>query len=174
MIRGKFLLSGDPLCGHVFDIRRRVFVEEMGLYSEETERDEHDRMAVYALILDDSDAPSGTGRLYIDEDGRFAIGRVCVLKDARGRYMGDLIMRMLLYRAEELNCASVALSAPVDEVAFFARYGLKPEGESWDENGLFWRRMTADRNEINLEGTCSSGGVCAGCSGSCAVCAERT
>ena len=38
MIRGKFLLSGDPLCAHVYDIRRRVFVEEQG-YPLETEID---------------------------------------------------------------------------------------------------------------------------------------
>ena len=65
MIRGKFLLSGDPLCEHVYDIRRRVFVEEQG-YPLETEIDEHDQMSVYALVLDDDDTPSATGRLYID------------------------------------------------------------------------------------------------------------
>jgi len=82
MIRGKFLLSGDPLCEHVYDIRRRVFVEEQG-YPLETEIDEHDKMSVYALILDDDDTPSATGRLYIDGEDRFALGRICVLKEAQ-------------------------------------------------------------------------------------------
>lgn len=172
MIRGKFLLSGDPLCEHVFDIRRRVFTDEMGLFAD-TDVDENDRMAVYALILDDDGTPSGTGRLYIDGDSRFAIGRVCVLKEARRRYMGDLIMRMLLYRAEELNCASVTLTSPLDAVAFFARYGLRAEGEVFEEAGVPCRRMTASREEINLEGTCSKGGACAGCSGNCEACADK-
>jgi len=172
MIRGKFLLSGDPLCEHVYDIRRRVFAEEMGGCAE-NEIDENDRMAVYALILDDDDTPSGTGRLYIDGESRFAIGKVCVLKEARRRYMGDLIMRMLLYRAEELNCASVTLSSPLDTVSFFSRYGLKAEGEVYEEAGVPHRRMTALREEIDLEGTCSKGGACAGCSGNCEACAGK-
>ncbi len=172
MIRGKFLLSGDPLCAHVYDIRRRVFVEEQG-YPLETEIDEHDKMSVYALVLDDDDTPSATGRLYIDGEDRFALGRICVLKEARGRYMGDLVMRMLLYRAEELNCASVTVSAQLPAVSFYTRYGLKPVGEVYDEDGVPHRRMVALRDEINLEGSCSKGGACGSCSGNCDSCAAK-
>ncbi len=171
MIRGKFLLSGDPLCQHVYDIRRRVFVEEQGRPAE-AEIDGNDRMSVYALVLDDDGTPSATGRLYIDGEDQFAIGRVCVLKEARGRYMGDLAMRMLLYRAEELNCVSVTASVPLPVVGFFAKYGLKPVGEVYEEDGAPHRRMVAMKDEISLEGSCSKGGSCASCSGNCDACAE--
>ncbi len=172
MIRGKFLLSGDPLCKEVYDIRRRVFVEEYG-YPQEAAFDEYDRMAVYALVLDDDGTPSATGRLYIDGEDRFTIGRVCVLKEARSRYMGDLVMRMLLYRAQELQCPAVAVSAKVDAVPFYARYGFKPLGEVYESEGFPHRRMVALRDEINLEGSCSKGGACASCHGNCDACAAK-
>lgn len=171
MIRGKFLLSGDPLCEQVYEIRRRVFVEEQG-YSAEHEIDDHDKMSVYALVMDDDGTPSATGRLYINGEDQFAIGRVCVLKEQRGRYMGDLVMRMLLYRAQELNCASVTLSAQLPAVGFYTRYGFKPVGELYEEEGVPHRRMTADKDEINLEGSCSRGGACGDCAGNCDTCAE--
>ena len=172
MIRGKFILSGDPLCEHVYDIRRRVFVEEQG-YSLENEIDEYDKMSVYALVMDDDGTPSATGRLYIDSEDRFALGRICVLKEKRGRYMGDLVMRMLLYRAQELNCASVTLSSQLPVVSFYAKYGLKPVGDVYPDEGVPHRRMVASREEINLEGSCSKGGACGSCSGNCDACAEK-
>ncbi len=172
MIRGKFLLSGDPLCKEVYDIRRRVFVEEYG-YPEEAACDSYDRMAVYALVLDDDGTPSATGRLYIDDEDRFTIGRVCVLKEARGRYMGDLVMRMLLFRAQELNCAAVAVSARLDAVSFYAKYGLSPVGEVYEADGTAHRRMVALNEEINLEGSCSKGGACGSCHGNCDACAAK-
>jgi len=171
MIRGKFLLTGDPQSAFVYGIRKEVFADELG-YGAESIIDEHDKMSVYALVLDDDDTPSATGRLYIDGD-RFRIGSVCVLKQARGRYMGDLVMRMLLYRAQELNCASVSLSAPVDTVSFFARYGLAPMGEVYEENGRMYREMYADKDEISLEGSCSKGGACGSCHGNCDACANK-
>ena len=172
MIRGKFLLSGDPLCEYVYDIRRRVFVDEQG-FSAELEIDEHDKMSVYALVMDDDGVPSATGRLYIDGEDRFAIGRVCVLKEQRGKYMGDLVMRMLLYRAQELNCASVTLSSQLPAVSFYTRYGFTPVGDIYLDEGAPHRRMVASKDEINLEGSCSKGGACGSCAGNCDACAKK-
>ena len=74
MIRGKFLTSQDDVRA-VMDIRRRVFVDEQG-YSADTEIDGFDKMAVYALAFDENDQPAGTGRLVINDQSRFQIGRV--------------------------------------------------------------------------------------------------
>lgn len=56
MIRGKFLTSQDDTRA-VMDIRRRVFVEEQG-FSPDTEIDEFDKLAVYALAYDENDRPA--------------------------------------------------------------------------------------------------------------------
>ncbi len=171
MIRGKFILSGAPETETVYEIRRQVFVEEQG-FAQEIEVDEHDRMAVYALVMDDDGIPGATGRLYIDDNDQFAIGRVCVLKRMRGQYMGDLVMRMLLYRALELNCASVSVSAQLPVVSFYSRYGFKPVGEVYEEEGVLHRRMIASREEIDIEGSCSKGGACGSCTGNCEACEQ--
>ncbi len=153
MIRGKFLTSRDDV-SQIMDIRRRVFVDEQG-FAPESEIDEFDKMAVYALAFDEADRPAGAGRLALDADGRFRIGRVCVLKDARGQGLGDLIMRMLLFRAQELNAPSVWIAAQLPAADFYARYGFKPYGEAFDEEGVAHRMMTVEAGGIHLDGSCS-------------------
>ncbi|NLD58813.1 MAG: GNAT family N-acetyltransferase [Clostridiales bacterium] len=144
MIRGKFLTSMDDI-SEVLGIRSLVFAEY--------EPDEFDRMAVYALAFGEDDRPAGTGRLFIDRDGRFRIGRVCVLPDARGNGLGDLILRMLLFRARELNAASVYVDVDPAAEGVFARYGFRTH-----EAGAL-ARMRAAAEDIDL------GGSCAGCGG---------
>ncbi len=129
MIRGKFLTSGDG-DSMVFDVRNAVCRAE-GLPASQ---DCHDRLAVYALVFDENDSPSGSGRLYLDED-RFMIGCVGVLPDRRRNGLGDLILRMLLFRAQELNAPEVYALVRPGEEGFYARFGFKPAGEEADERG---------------------------------------
>ena len=170
MIRGKFYTSLDAV-EEIFDIRRRVFVDEQG-FSLEGERDAYDDMAVYALVFDENDVPSGTGRLFIDKSDHFVIGRVCTLREARGQGLGDLIMRMLLYRAQEMNAPAVYISAQLEAVAFYARYGFEPYGEIVLDEGVPHRLMRATAEQINIEGTCGGRHPCAGCEKSCEACQE--
>lgn len=170
MIRGKFMTSMEDT-SQIFDIRMRVFVEEQG-FSTESERDEFDDMAIYALVFDENDRPAGTGRLFIDQDNHFKLSRICVLKDARGQGLGDLVMRMLLYRAQELNAGSVHIVAQLPVVEFYARYGFKPFGDIVYEEGVGHRMMKAEADEINIEGTCGGHKECGGCEGDCGSCGE--
>ena len=170
MIRGKFLTSLDDTSA-VRAIRTAVFVEEQG-YSLENEFDQHDEMAIYALTFDEEGAPAGTARLIMDEDNHATIGRVCVLKRCRGQGMGDLLMRMLLYRVVEMGLSEVYLGAQLHAVPFYQRYGLKPYGEIYLDEGQPHRRMRAALEEINLEGACHGHGQCAGCDGDCNACAS--
>ena len=172
MIRGKFLTSQDDTSA-VMDIRRRVFVDEQG-FSPDTEIDGYDKLAVYALAFDENDRPAGTGRLYIDDHSHFQIGRVCVLREARGQGLGDLIVRMLLYRALELGATAVYIGAQLPVVGFYARYGFKLFGELYDDEGVSHRMMKAEAEEINLEGSCGGARRCQGCAGDCSACKERT
>ena len=170
MIRGKFFTSMDAP-DEVFAIRKRVFVDEMGMRPDR-ETDSHDDMAVYALVLDETDAPAGTGRMYIDADGHFVIGRVCTLPEMRGKYLGDLLMRMLLYRAQELNAPAVYITTPLNCVEFFARYGFKPYGRVLEDDFGQFRFMRAMAEEIDIEGSCGGKHGCAGCQKDCAACEE--
>ena len=152
MIRGKYLTSRDD-CAPVFEIRRRVFVEEQG-FALEIEVDAADKMAVYALALDEAGEPVATGRLYISED-RFHIGRVCALKAYRGLGYGDFIMRMLLHKAVTLNAPSVYLHSQMPMVGFYERYGFKPDGGVILEEGVEHLPMAVRSDEILLDGHCA-------------------
>jgi N-acetylglutamate synthase-like GNAT family acetyltransferase len=137
MIRGRYLTSADDI-GAVLDVRRRVALCE-GLPA--TGADEHDEMAVYALVFDEDDRPAGSGRLYLDGD-RFMIGSIGVLPEVRGRGLGDLIMRMLLFRAQELNAPSVYARAVPGLEGFYALYGFSPADDEGDKALLM---VPADR-----------------------------
>lgn len=152
MIRGKYMTSADDV-STIMDIRRRVFVEEQG-FSLESEVDEYDEMAVYALAFDEENNPAGTGRLYVDQDDHFAIGRVCVLSTHRAQGFGDLIMRMLLARALDLNAPAVYLSAQANNTDFYRKYGFQVCGEEFLDEGVPHRMMRAERDEVCIEGTC--------------------
>jgi N-acetylglutamate synthase-like GNAT family acetyltransferase len=142
MIRGKYLTSSDD-CAQVLHVRKTVCGQGA---------DGHDKMAVYALAYDEAGVPSGSGRLYLDED-RFVIGCVTVLPEARGKGLGDLLMRMLLFRAQELGAPyAYALVCPGDE-PFYARYGFQPAGEELDEQGRSLTLLRVKSDEI-VENDC--------------------
>lgn len=156
MIRGRYLSSMDDV-KTVFELRKLVFVEEQG-FSLDSEIDEYDKMSVYALVFDESDRPVGTGRLFVDADGRFSVGRVCVLREERNKGFGDLVMRMLLARALDLNAPSVYLSAQADKKDFYKKYGFTEFGEPYLDEGSLHIGMRALRDEISIEGTCNRTG----------------
>ena len=162
MYRGKFLMTGHDLTD-VLNIRSSI-PEFLGAGA-----DDFDKMAIYALVFDEEDVPCGSARLFIGPDSRFHIDTLGVLPTHRNRFVGDLLARMLLYKAQELNCGSVRIVAPNECAIFFARYGFRATGE---ETTLFNRpaiSMHVDGDKISLEGTCSCGHDGA-CKGNCSEC----
>lgn len=152
----------------ILALRRAVFEEELG---EEggAEPEPEDQMAVYALACDEDGVPAGTGRLCIDADDRFLLGRICVLKSRRGLGLGDLIVRMLLDRALTLNAPAVYVRALLPAVPFYARYGFAPTGETTGAGAFTRRLMRASADQIDIEGSCHKM-ACKGCAGDCASC----
>jgi len=162
MYRGKFLMSGMD-ASDVFSVRAAI-PEFQG-----AGKDEYDEMAVYAVIYDEEDIPCGCGRLFIGKDSRFHIDTLGVLPSHRRRFVGDLLARMLLYRAQDLNAGSVWIAAPNETCVFFSRYGFITEGEEAVCFGQKAVVMHVDGDRISLEGTCSCGHDGA-CKGNCADC----
>ena len=152
MIRGKYLNSRDDI-GTVLAIRAQV-AKAQGLPSG---RDGRDEMAVYALVFDEGGAPAGSGRLYLSDD-RFMIDCVGVLPDKRKRGLGDLLMRMLLFRAQELGAPEVYALAGPDAAGFCARYGFSAAGEEIDERGAVRPLMRVAADDI-AKGGCQGHGA---------------
>ncbi|MBQ3080095.1 MAG: GNAT family N-acetyltransferase [Clostridia bacterium] len=165
MFRGKFMYSGEDISS-VIEIRKSVReLRSVGL-------DENDQMAIYALAFDEDDVPCGCGRLFIGKDSRFHIDTVGVLSSHRHMHIGDLIARMLLYKAESLNAGSVRMFVPIPSIPFFTRYGFRAIGDKINVNGEDGYLLHVDGDKIQLEGTCSCSKGKA-CSGDCGQCSEK-
>lgn len=155
MITGQILPGGADL-SEVFAVREAVFVSEQG-YSLEIERDENDPRAAHALVRVDGE-PAGTGRLFLDENADWHIGRVATLKKFRGQGVGDLAMRLLLMSALNFGAESVYLGSQLHAVPFYEKFGFTADGPEFLDEGQPHLPMRADRAAIERLFT-----DCAGC-----------
>jgi ElaA protein len=82
----------------------------------------------------------GTLRWRGHDGGVAKIERVAVVREARGRGVGALLMRHCMDRLDRERVATV-LSAQVHAQAFYRRLGYAAEGEPYLEDGLLHIRM---------------------------------
>jgi len=125
------------------EIRTKVFVEEQGV-SPELEWDGLDEHAYHVIAYAPDGTPVGTGRLLQDSH----IGRICVLKDWRGKGIGKSILEMLLVTAHKMGYEKVTLHAQTRVKEFYSRRGFRARGKEFMEAGIAhiaMTRTTADR-----------------------------
>ena len=116
-------------------VRLAVFVREQGI-PEADEWDAADGGASHVLARLNRD-PVGTGRL--EATGK--IGRLAVLKAARGLGIGGLILTRLLELAQRRGLDQVFLNAQISALPFYGAHGFVAEGPEFDEAGIRHRRM---------------------------------
>lgn len=102
------------------EIRQRVFVNEQGF---ENEFDEIDEKAWHIVVFL-GEIPVATARLY-QQNEDFHIGRVAVLKEHRGKKLGETAVLMLEKKAKELGISQISLSAQVTAKGFYEKMGYK-------------------------------------------------
>lgn len=134
------------------DIRKKVFVDEQGC-DITREHDELDSEAVH-LIVREGDTPLSTGRVYYDINKKaFKIGRVCVLPEYRNKGIGDLTVKLLIYKALEYG-SEVHISAQSRLKGFYERYGFKAWGEEYMEENIPHIYMTLKKEEVIYPSKC--------------------
>jgi predicted GNAT family N-acyltransferase len=111
-------------------VREDVFVSEQGVPIE-LERDEFDAEAVHAVALDAHGRCIGTGRLFLDSPSVGRIGRMAVLADWRRCGVGAALLFRLLEAAAKQGLAALVLSAQVDAIPFYRRFGFVEEGDQY-------------------------------------------
>ena len=121
----------DALRDEAVAIRYSVFVEEQ-LVPEDLEIDDFDPVSVHALARNADGSAVGTGRLL--PDGH--IGRMAVLRQARGRGVGSALLRALMNESRQRGNRDAMLSAQVQAAAFYERHGYAAEGEPYDDAGI--------------------------------------
>jgi len=120
-------------------LRRVVFIEEQGV-SVADEVDGRDGRARHLLALADGE-PVGTARLLTDGTiGK--IGRVCVLKAARGKGVGAALIRagVETFRAMP-GINKVKLGAQTHALGFYEALGFHAVGEIYQDAGIAHRDM---------------------------------
>ena len=95
MIQGKWYAPGSDL-SDLLPVRSAVFGRGA---------DDLDAESWNTLVFEDS-VPVATGRIWW-EDGAFRIGDLAVLESRRGRRLGDLVLRLLLFKAQDHSAREV-------------------------------------------------------------------
>ena len=123
-------------------LRRVVFIEEQGV-AEADEVDDRDETALH-LLLSEGDVPLGSARL-LPGSGHVKIGRVCVLKSARGRGFGAALIRAAVDTARTLpGVTTVTLGAQTHALGFYEALGFAATGPVFDDAGIPHRKMTLE------------------------------
>jgi predicted GNAT family N-acyltransferase len=123
-------------------LRRTVFIEEQGV-SEADEVDDLDHQAVHILATQNG-IPVGSARLLTYGDtGK--IGRVCVLREARGTGLGAALMQVAVAQFRAMpGIKRVKLGAQIHALAFYERLGFTPYGDVFLDAGIAHRDMVLD------------------------------
>lgn len=121
MVEGKWYAPGAE-CPQAMAIRQAVFGRGA---------DEQDALSWNVLVWYEGEA-CATGRLWW-RDGAFWLGDLAVLPARRGLGLGDLTLRLLLFKAESHAARLMRLQCPEQVQGFFTRLGFREEGRAGEE-----------------------------------------
>jgi len=126
-----------------FAVRLKVFVEEQKV-PPEYEIDEYDKTALHFLARH-GEKPVGAARVVFKDEGKTAkIGRVAVLKQARGLGVGLALMRAIETDAEVKATAKFFLESQTHAIPFYERLGYAAYGDEYLDCNIPHRFMSKE------------------------------
>jgi predicted GNAT family N-acyltransferase len=133
-------------------VRREVFVGEQGI-PEDIEMDAHDGDAVHLLATAADGTPLGTARFLhgpaadrkygakgVDGATTAVLGRLAVVRAARGSGIGARLVRAVEDRARALGLTGVYLEAQSHTLGFYEGLGYTAFGPEFDEGSAIPHR----------------------------------
>ncbi len=142
MIEGKFLKSEDDF-SDILEIRKKVFVEEMG-FTVESISDGRDTESEHVIVFNEEHKVVAAGRLSLI-DNQFWINQVAVLKEERGKYYGDFVVRMLVDKVFRNEEQEVWVKADENSIHFFSKLGFAVMENVHDKNENKWIIMSLNK-----------------------------
>ena len=127
--------TSEQRAGACFAIRHAVFVIEQGVDAG-LERDSYDTAAIHLLARLDGE-PVGTARAIVNAGTTLAkIGRVAVLRHARGAGVGARLMHAFLKEPALNGVTQFELHAQIQAKQFYERLGYAVSSEPFSEAGI--------------------------------------
>jgi predicted GNAT family N-acyltransferase len=117
-------------------VREVVFVDEQQV-PPELERDALDPQCLHVVARDADGRAIGAGRLTQERQ----VGRMAVLRDWRGRGVGEAILAALVAAARDRGWRELWLNAQVGALDFYRRLGFLPYGPRFMEAGIEHQAM---------------------------------
>ena len=122
----------DHLPEEAKQIRNEVFIEEQGF---QIEFDDIDGKSEH-IVLFDGERPVATCRFFpMDEDGCYAIGRVAVVRDMRGRHLGNEAMQAAEECIRRRGGRKIHLSGQLRVAEFYEKLGYTRHGDVYPDEG---------------------------------------
>lgn len=119
----------------VFEIRKKVFVEEQNCTLEE-EFDIIDKISEHGLLISKDHGALGTLRLYEKTPGQASIGRICLLKEYRGKGYGFFLVEQALTRFKYQGYPDVLIHAQTYAIPFYEKLGFKVISQEFMEDNI--------------------------------------
>lgn len=110
-------------------LRTLIFIEEQGFVRE---FDDLDAAAVH-IVAFDGDKPIGTCRYYPRPDGSYAIGRIAVAREYRGKGVGSALVLEAERRVALLGAKTTVVSAQLRAAGFYRSLGYTEQGSPYPE-----------------------------------------
>ena len=110
-------------------LRTLIFIEEQGFVRE---FDDPDDTAVH-IVAFDGDKPIGTCRYYPRPDGSYAIGRIAVAREYRGKGVGSALVLEAERRVALLGAKTTVVSAQLRAAGFYRSLGYIEQGSPYPE-----------------------------------------
>lgn len=108
-------------------VREEVFMKEQGF------ADEFDEIDGYAshVVFYDGERPVAVCRYYLTDQelGEYTAGRIAVIKEYRGKHIGEYIMQVLEQLAGSEQGRVISLSAQAGARKFYEKSGYEAVGE---------------------------------------------
>lgn len=108
----------------IINIRTNVFINEQGF---KNEFDEIDNICNHIVLYDDN-KPIAVCR-YFSKDNIYNIGRIAIIKDYRGKHLGNTILQIAENEIKKAGGKLVKVSAQVRVRTFYEKNGFKEKGE---------------------------------------------
>ncbi len=126
----------------LFEIRRKVFVEEQRV-SEKEEYDQYESIAFHYMACLNG-VPVGTARWRKTDDG-IKLERFAVLIDFRSAGIGSSLLKQILEDIGNQNTV-LYLHAQITAIGLYKKFGFKEEGGMFKEAGILHYKMTRKPN----------------------------